>query len=174
MTSSVRVQFLDEVLPNMSEKSEIVFRRTWKRIEAIEEEIGGTLENGLSKEKYTALLSKLKSNSVVSFNVYKSIVMRYMNWLVANNLIDPQQLEPISQLRFEDVALDDEYSRKFFKDFDMLREAVEDTILIAERADDAQFDTVVAAIYLSWFGVKSEDTCGIEKKDLTHYLSSFQ
>lgn len=167
MASNLRIQFLDEASSNKSEKTEIVFRRMWKRIEAIEKETRKTLDEGFSKGEYTALLSKLNSSAVMSFNVNKSIVMKYVSWLVERGVLDNEYVDAISQLRFEDVSFAGEYAKKYFKDFDMLREAIEDTILIAERVDESQFDTIVSAMYLSWFGIKSETICQIKKDDLT-------
>lgn len=167
MASDVRVQFLDDLSADMSDKTKIMFLRTWKRIEAVESEIGKTLENGFSREDYIALFGKFSSGVVMSFMVYKASVVKYINWLVKHNQLDDNALETLNQIRFEDISFDDRYSREYFKDFNALREAVEDTILIAECADDTRFDTIVASIYLSWFGIKPEDACNIEKNDLT-------
>jgi hypothetical protein len=151
----------------MSEKTEIVFQRTWRRIETIESELGKTLEDGFTREDYIALFSKFSSGVVMSFVVNKASVVKFINWLVEHDQLGVDTLETLNQIRYEDISFDDRYSREYFKSFDALREAVEDTILMAECADDTRFDTVVAAMYLSWFGIKPEDACNIEKDGLT-------
>jgi hypothetical protein len=168
----MRTKFLEEVFAGQSEKTANAFYVKWMQIEAVEKEIGKTIEDGLCEENYILFLSKFKSRTVVSFYVLKSAIMRYMRWLLEKGYIDAQKLDAMAALRFEDVPLDDEdYSRKFFKDFDSLRETVESMILIAIDEygviDEARYDTEVAAIYLSWFGVSQEDICKIEKRDLT-------
>ncbi|MDD5022442.1 MAG: hypothetical protein PHR82_10000 [Endomicrobiaceae bacterium] len=65
----------------------------------------------------------------MSFVVNKASVVKFINWLVEHDQLGVDTLETLNQIRYEDISFDDRYSREYFKSFDALREAVEDTLL---------------------------------------------
>ncbi len=109
MVSDARVRFIEEVSSSMSEKTEIVFQRTWRRIETIESELGKTLEDGFTREDYIALFSKFSSGVVMSFVVNKASVVKFINWLVEHDQLGVDTLETLNQIRYEDISFDDRY-----------------------------------------------------------------
>lgn len=144
-----------------------VFDNVWKKVLAYEEKTGLCLDDGFTKEQYIDLFSSMKVRRTITLPNCKLCVMAYVRYLVNNNALPPEQEDILASVEIDDVLLADEGSGvQYYKDLNMLRNAIQDTIRSSESYDESRFYPWAVALYLAWYGLSEEEIINYPKEDV--------
>lgn len=166
--SSYRRQFIESYVSDnrFTELSIRTFGDIWKRIGKAEEALEKSLEEGYSKEDYINLLERLNIATIPVLTVMKSKILQYIKYLNAEGVIPDQCVKELESVTIKDLKVAGYYDRRYFKDFESLQDAIDSTLIAAERVDDAIFGTAITAIYLAWCGLTIEEAVQVKKADV--------
>ena len=67
------------------------FDIAWKKVLAYEEQTGQSLDNGFTKEQYVSMFNSMRVRHTSIFFNYKSHVMSYVRYLIANGVLPAEQ-----------------------------------------------------------------------------------
>ena len=143
------------------------FTRMWKKVLAFEERTGLSLDKGFTREQYVRLFNSMKIRHVNLFvTSYKSDLMSYVRYLIANEVLPEEQEAILSSITVNDLSIkSDEGSEvvHYYKNVAMLREAIEDTIKTSESYDETLHDLPAVILYLAWYGLTEEQILNFPK-----------
>ena len=151
---------------SMLEISERRITSFWKRVNRFEVDYGKSIDDGYTKEDYIQLLMSLNIRNISGLLPAKSYIRKYVEKLIEDERLVPSSLDEIIQVNYDDLDSSRLFELKFFKDFDSLQEAIETTLIVADKEDDRIFSTQIAAIYMAWCGLKLEDALMLKKEDI--------
>lgn len=117
---------------------------------------------------------KWGSNSISN---KKSLIKSYLNWGFDNKLISIDVIRNLERVNNDSISKRDVFEQYYFKDFDSLKQALDKKVSDLKLVDNEQLDIAKIAVYLAWFGIKSEEICEIKKEDINEkhsqiYVSS--
>lgn len=117
------------------------FTKTWKKVTAFEESIGKTLDSGFTREEYVALFNSALARSSSTFFNDKKAVMYYIRYLVVHGVLPAEQEEVLASISVEDLRIKEGNKNRirYFKNLTHLRDAIDDTVKVAERVDETVF-----------------------------------
>lgn len=157
--------FEDPVFTSMGEVQQREERRTLKKVAEFEESTGQALEDGFTREKYVALFNSMKIRRTYNLYHFKSLLSKYVDYLISNGSLDPEQRGILDSIVIDDLNVTD-----YFKNLNTLYNAVKDTIEYAmeEKSciDEAAFYPAAAAIFLLWYGLTKQEIVDYLKKDI--------
>lgn len=134
------------------------FNRVWGKVLDFEKRTGSSLDNGLTREEYVSIFNSMKIRRTTTLVDYKGCVMAYVHYLVANNVLSPEQESILASVTPDDLVISKEGSGvQYYKDLGMLRNAIQDSVRSSECYDEAMFDPAVASLYLAWYGLSQEE-----------------
>lgn len=141
------------------------FTKTWKKVTAFEESIGKTLDSGFTREEYVALFNSALARSSSTFFNDKKAVMYYIRYLVVHGVLPAEQEEVLASISVEDLRIKEGNKNRirYFKNLTHLRDAIDDTVKVADRVDETVFDVPSAVLYLAWFGLTEEQILTLPK-----------
>lgn len=140
------------------------FKRVWEMVLAFEERTGLSLDKGLTREQYVSLFNSMKIRHVNLFrSSYRPDLMCYVRYLIANNVLPKEQETILASITVDDLSIDNAEVVYYYKNINMLREAIEDTIKIAESYDETLYDLPAAILYLAWYGLTEEQIINFRK-----------
>lgn len=166
--SSYRRQFIESYVSDnrFTELSIRTFEDIWKRIGKAEEALEKSLEDGYSKEDYINLLERLNVATIPVLTVMKSKILQYVEYINTAGLIPDDCVKALKAVTIKDLKVAGYYDSRYFKDFPSLQDAIDSTLIAAERVDDAIFGTAITAIYLAWCGLTIEEAMQVKKSDV--------
>lgn len=166
--SSYRRQFIESYVSDnrFTERSINSYVAFWKRIEKAEEALKKRLEDGYSKQDYINLFAQLNVATNTVLIVMKSKILRYIKYLNAEGVVSEDCIKALEDTAIKDLDITNFYDNRFFKDFESLQDAIDRTLIAAERIDDAIFGTAITAIYLAWCGFTIEEAIQIKKSEV--------
>lgn len=142
------------------------FNRMWKKVLVFEERTGLSLDKGFTREQYVSLFNSMKIRHVNLFVTYKSDLMSYVRYLIANKVLPEEHEAILSSITVNDLSIkSDEGSEvvHYYKNVAMLREAIEDTIKTSESYDETLYDLPSVMLYLAWYGLTEEQILNFPK-----------
>lgn len=153
--------FEDSVFTSMGEVQQRELRRTLKKVAEFEESTGQSLEDGFTREQYVALFNSMKIRRTYNLFHFKSLLTKYVQYLIADGSLASEQFDILDSITPDDLSV-----VYYFKNINMLYEAVKDTIATSECYDPATFDPSAVAIFLSWYGLTKEEIADYRKEDV--------
>lgn len=140
------------------------FIKTWKKVKTFEDNIGKTLDDGYTKEEYISLFNFMLARCSSSFYNDKKVVMYYIRYLIAHDVLPTEQEDILASVVVEDLSIKDESDHiRYFKNLNHLREAIDDTVKAADRVDETMYDVPSAILYLAWYGLSEEQVLTLPK-----------
>ncbi len=150
-----------------SVSSQSRFSRMWKKVLAFEERTGLSLDEGFTREQYVSLFNSMKIRHVNLFATsYKSDLMRYVRYLIANKVLPEEQETILASITMDDLRIKSDEGEEvvhYYKNVAMLREAIEDTINTSESYDETLHDLPAVMLYLAWYGLTEEQILNFRK-----------
>lgn len=138
----------------------------WKRVNRFEVNYKKSIDDGYTKEDYIQLLSSLNIRNISGLLPLKSYIRKYVERLIEDGRLAPDFLDEIIKVSYDDLDAARLFELKFFKDFDSLQDAIETTLVVADKVDERIFSTQIAAIYMAWCGLKLEEALMLKKEDV--------
>ena len=155
-----RTAYLNEIMSSEArEDVKVGLRNLWTRIEKAERQIGESLEDGYSREKFIKLLSLLKPGAETTFRTQKSVIQKYINRIFGKN---DAVLESI---KYSDLDASVIYEAGFFRDFPALRASVKEALNNSVQ-DESVYFPVVSGFYLAWIGLTKEEAITLKIEDM--------
>lgn len=146
---------------SMGEVQQRELRRTLKKVAEFEKSTGQSLEDGFTREQYVALFNSMKIRHTYNLFHFKSLLTKYVQYLVADGSLMADQCDILDSISTDDLSV-----VYYFKNINMLYEAVKDTIESSECYDPATFDPSAVAIFLSWYGLTREEIADYRKENV--------
>lgn len=156
--------FEDSVFSSMSEVHQREMRRALKKVDEFEESTGQSLENGFTREQYVDLFNSMRIRRTHNISHYKSLLLKYLQYLIADGTLDVEQCEILDSISADDLLVVD-----YYKNINMLYEAVSETIKAAVAGDSRDPDVFLPAavsIFLTWYGLTLEEITNYRKEDV--------
>lgn len=156
--------FEDSVFTSMGEVQQREMRRTLKKVDAFEESTGQSLEDGFTREQYVDLFNSMRIRRTHSIFNFKSLLAKYLQYLIADGTIAPEQCDILDSITSDDLIVVD-----YYKNVNMLYEAVKETIktAVADGSRDPEaFLPPAVSIFLSWYGLSREEIADFRKEDV--------
>lgn len=158
----IRDSFLESPeFASMSEQQQKATYRILKKVANFENSTGQMLENGLSREQYVELLNSIGIRRTFGLSNVKSYLYKYVKYLISEGILAPEQLDILKSISINDIG-----SVHYYKNVQVLYEAVKDTIQISECYDSGVFDIPAVAIFLSWYGLTKEEIVNYRKENV--------
>lgn len=166
--SSYRYLYITQYLEqhNMSPAYNQRFTSFWNRVDRFETKYQKAIDDGYTKEDYLQLMASLNLQSINGFLPSKSYIRKYVEKLIEDGRLPQSALDEIVQIDYGDLDAAKMFESKFFKDFESLQDAIETTLIVADKVDERIYATQIAAIYMAWCGVKLEDALKLKKTDV--------
>lgn len=152
--------------PNMSQEYIQRITSFWKRVSRFEAEYKKSIDDGYTKDDYIQLLAALNIRNISGFLSTKSLIRKYVEKLIEDGHLPLSSLNDIVHIGYDDLDAAKIFELKFFKDFESLQDAIEATLVVADKVDERIFSTQIAAIYMAWCGLKLEDALRLKKEDV--------
>lgn len=152
--------------PNMSQEYIQRITSFWKRVSRFEAEYKKSIDDGYTKDDYIQLLAALNIRNISGFLSTKSLIRKYVEKLIEDGHLPLSSLNDIVHIGYDDLDAAKIFELKFFKDFESLQDAIEATLVVADKVDERIFSTQIAAIYMAWCGLKLEDALKLKKEDV--------
>lgn len=146
---------------SMGEAQQRELRRTLKKVAQFEERTGQMLEDGFTREQYVNLFNSMSIRHTNSFFQFKSLLSRYVQYLIADGVLAAEQFDVLDSLSIDDLS-----KVYYYKNVNMLYEAVKDTIESAECYDPSSFNPPAVAIFLSWYGLTRDEIADYRKENV--------
>lgn len=153
--------FEDSVYTSMGEVQQRELRRTLKKVAKFEESTGQSLEDGFTREQYVELFNSMRIRRTYNLFHFKSLLMKYVQYLIDDGSLDSEQRNILDSISPDDLS-----TVYYYKNINMLYEAVKDTIESSECYDTATFDPPAVAIFLAWYGLTKEEIADYLKADV--------
>lgn len=132
-------------------------------------EIERKLEKDLNKFNSIEMEELFKSLNVVSnatFANHKTIIKKYFEWSFSEGLIKRQDFDWLSGFMIESMEVSDLGFKKYFKDFDDLKDGI-DTLLDKRKPKDReQYAISCLTMYLQWCGLTVEQCCNLQIENI--------
>ena len=157
--------FEDPAFTMMSAAQQKEFRRVLKKVGAFENSTGQKLDKGFTKEQYVDLFNSMNLRHVNSFYHHKTQLAKYVKYLVSIGIVDAEQSSILDSVSQDDLVVNGEKVH-YYKNINMLYEAVKDTIESSESYDPAMFIPTVVEIFLSWYGLTRDEIVDYLKEDV--------
>lgn len=151
---------------SLSDQAEDNFVNIWKRVSAFEAEYGKCIEDGYTRGDFIRLLGALNAASITCFRPHKSIIRKYIEFLVDNGVLAEESVEILSSISYSDIDSSRLFELKFFKDFPSLKNTIDTTLSDADKVDDNIFATQITAIYMAWCGLTIKEALALKKSDI--------
>lgn len=166
--SSYRNLYIAHILeqPNMSPEYVQRITSLWKRVSRFEAEYKKSIDDGYTKDDYVQLLAALNIRNISGFLSTKSLIRKYVEKLIEDGHLPLSSLNDIVHIGYDDLDAAKIFELKFFKDFESLQDAIQTTLVVANKVDERIFSTQIAAIYMAWCGLKLEDALRLKKEDV--------
>ena len=142
------------------------FDIAWKKVLAYEEQTGQSLDNGLTKEQYVSMFNSMRVRHTSTFFNYKSHVMSYVRYLIANGVLPAEQESILASVTVDDLKINETSGVQYYKNLGMLHQAIQDSINVSECYDETLFDLPAVILYLAWFGLTEEQIINFPKEDV--------
>lgn len=142
------------------------FDIAWKKVLAYEEQTGQSLDNGLTKEQYVSMFNSMRVRHTSTFFNYKSHVMSYVRYLIANGVLPAEQESILASVTVDDLKINETSGVQYYKNLGMLHQAIQDSIKVSECYDETLFDLPAVILYLAWFGLTEEQIINFPKEDV--------
>lgn len=101
----------------------------------------------------------------IFFN-YKSHVMSYVRYLIANGVLPAEQESILASVTVDDLKINETSGVQYYKNLGMLHQAIQDSIKVSECYDETLFDLPAVILYLAWFGLTEEQIINFPKEDV--------
>ena len=142
------------------------FDIAWKKVLAYEEQTGQSLDNGFTKEQYVSMFNSMRVRHTSIFFNYKSHVMSYVRYLIANGVLPAEQESILASVTVDDLKINETSGVQYYKNLGMLHQAIQDSIKVSECYDETLFDLPAVILYLAWFGLTEEQIIDFPKEDV--------
>lgn len=139
------------------------FSKTWNKVLAFEESIGKSLDDGYTREEYIRLFNFALTRCTSTFPNDKKAIMFYVRYMVAHGALPKEQEDILCGITPDDLSIKGADRIRYFKNLNHLREAIEDTVKVADRVDETVFDVPSAILYLAWYGLTEEQVLTLPK-----------
>lgn len=173
--SSYRNLYIEKLLSGntLSEQSAVTVQNFWTRLHRHEQKNGKTIEDGYTKEEFIRLITDLNAGNTQGFTRYKSLIKKYLEYLVENGALPQDNIDVLVSIKYEDIDASELYDQKYFKNFQDLQDSITQTLRAAQKVDDDIFATQISAIYMAWCGVHLEDALDVMKSDVMddHFIA---
>lgn len=157
--------FEDPTFTSMGEVQQREMRRTLKKVAEFEKTAGLSFEDGFTREQYVYLFNSMKIRRTYNIFHFKSLLSKYVEYLISSGLLGQEQRDILESIVVDDLNVTD-----YFKNLNMLYNAVSDTIKYAKEEksciDEAAFYPAAAAIFLLWYGLTKQEVADFLKKDV--------
>lgn len=146
--------------------AKINFDIVWKKVLAYEEKTGQSLDNGFTKEQYVSMFNSMRVRHTSIFFNYKSHVMSYVRYLIANGVLPAEQEAILASVNVGDLKINETSGVQYYKNLRMLHQAIQESIKVSECYDETLFDLPAVILYLAWFGLTEEQIINFPKEDV--------
>ena len=96
----------------------------------------------------------------------KSSVLTYVRYLIANGVLPPEQEDILVSVTVDDLTINEKNGVQYYKNLNMLYDAIQDSIKTSERYDESVYDPHSVILYLAWYGLKEQEIIDYQKKDV--------
>lgn len=143
-----------------------IFDRVWKKVLSFEEKTGQSLDNGFTKEQYVSMFNSMRIRHTRIFFNYKSHVMSYVRYLIANGVLPEEQESILASVTVDDLRIDEAGGVQYYKNLGMLHKAIQDSIKVSECYDETLYDLPASILYLAWYGLSEDQIINYPKEDV--------
>lgn len=166
--SSYRDLYISQYIESrsLSDQSESNFINFWRRVSLFEASYKKRIEDGYSKDDFLRLLNALNSASITCFRPHKSIIRKYIEFLIDKGVLTEESVDILSSITYDDIDSSRLFELKFFKDFSSLQNTIDTTLTDADKVDDRIFATQITAIYMAWCGLTIKEALALKKADV--------
>lgn len=146
---------------SLSEAQQKELRRTLKKVAKFEDATGQILEDGFTREQYVDLFNSMDIRKTHNLFHFKSLLYKYVQYLIADGTLAPEQYDIL-----ESIVVDDLDRVHYYKDINMLYEAVVDSIQSSGCYDPLTFYPAAVAAFLSWYGLTRDEIADYRKENV--------
>lgn len=143
-----------------------IFDRVWKKVLSFEEKTGQSLDNGFTKEQYVSMFNSMRIRHTRIFFNYKSHVMSYVRYLIANGALPEEQENILASVTVDDLRIDETGGVQYYKNLGMLHKAIQDSVNASECYDETLYDLPASILYLAWYGLSEDQIINYPKEDV--------
>lgn len=143
-----------------------IFDRVWKKVLSFEEKTGQSLDDGFTKEQYVSMFNSMRIRHTRIFFNYKSHVMSYIRYLIANGVLPEEQENILASVTVDDLRIDEAGGVQYYKNLGMLYKAIQDSINASECYDETLYDLPASILYLAWYGLSEDQIINYPKEDV--------
>lgn len=162
-------QFMDDIengivkLPKAS-----MFESIWAKVLRFQDEKKIYLENGFTRENLLDLFTFMEVRRSNTFANYKSVVMKYVKYLVDNGHISADHIKTLSDISFDNIPVNGD-KIQYFKNLAELQKSISATLEVYSKGgskDVTILDTQTTILYLAWFGFTEQEIIEVKKSDV--------
>lgn len=143
------------------------FDRAWKKVLSYEEMTGQSIDDGFSKEQYVSMFNSMRIRHTSIFFNYKSNIMSYVRYLIANGVLPEEQEAILTSVSVEDLKINESNGVQYYKNIGMLHQAIQESVKVSECYDETLYDLPSVILYLAWYGLTEEDVINFPKENVT-------
>lgn len=143
-----------------------VFDRVWKKVLAFEKQTGQSLDDSFTKDQYVSMFNSMRIRHTSIFFNYKSHVMSYVRYLIANGALPKEQEDILASVTVDDLKINESSGVQYYKNLNMLYQAIRESIKVSECYDKTLFDLSASILYLAWYGLSEEQIISFPKENV--------
>ncbi len=143
-----------------------IFDRVWKKVLAFEKQTGQSLDDGFTKDQYVSMFNSMRIRHTSIFFNYKSHVMSYVRYLIANGVLPKEQEDILASVTVDDLKINESSGVQYYKNLNMLHQAIQESIKVSECYDETLFDLPASILYLAWYGLSEEQIINFPKENV--------
>lgn len=140
------------------------FDLMWKKILAFEEKSGLSLDSPLTKDQYVLMFNSMRIRHVTTFFNYKSLLMTYIRFLIANDALPSEQEDVLASVTVDELKINEANGVQYYKNLNTLFEAIKDSISVSECYDPTLYDLSAVILFLAWYGLDEEEIIDYRKE----------
>ena len=172
--SARKIEHIKEVYPLETEPS--------LRAKVIKFDAIGVIENKynidcceFNKEQLYEIFEMMDSVTWSSFSVFKSLISAYYVWCYEQGYIMENKIRMLEDVDYDGVDCSRGFKKSFLKDTEDVKGFVKSVLsVISHPSNWSYYDTSIALLYLSWFGIDQKVSYLLKKSDLRIKEDSFQ
>ena len=96
------------------------FDLMWKKILAFEEKSGLSLDSPLTKDQYVLMFNSMRIRHVTTFFNYKSLLMTYIRFLIANDALPSEQEDVLASVTVDELKINEANGVQYYKNLNTL------------------------------------------------------
>ena len=110
------------------------------------------------------MFNSMRIRHVTTFFNYKSLLMTYIRFLIANDALPSEQEDVLASVTVDELKINEANGVQYYKNLNTLFEAIKDSISVSECYDPTLYDLSAVILFLAWYGLDEEEIIDYRKE----------